>query len=143
MLQRLTGPDPVRADLLAFYKSIAIQCFITEYVFSLTDRELAAAQVARERVAAALASGAEIAPILLVAVAAYIPLAMLPASEKLLIRKWPAAIDRLLDQQVREPLKERELEPSIPRLTPIEDRVSRLVQEQYEESPYPRWIKSA
>ena len=77
------------------------------------------------------------------AVAAYIPLAMLPASEKLLIRKWPAAIDRLLDQQVREPLKERELEPSIPRLTPIEDRVSRLVQEQYEESPYPRWIKSA
>jgi tetratricopeptide (TPR) repeat protein len=143
MLQRLTGPDPIGADLLALHKSVAIQCFITEYVFSVTERELAAAQAARERVAAALASGPEIPPILLVAAAAYFPLATLPASEKLLIRKWPAAIARLLDQQVREPLKERELEPLIPRLTPIKDRVSRLVQEQYEENLYPRWIKSA
>jgi ubiquinone/menaquinone biosynthesis C-methylase UbiE len=60
----------------------------------------------------------------------------------MLTRKWPAAIARLLDQQVREPLKERELEPSIPRLTPIEDRISRLVQKQYDENPYPRWIKT-
>ena len=43
---------------------------------------------------------------------------------------------------MREPLKERELESSIPRLTPIEDRISRLVQEQYDESPYPRWIST-
>jgi 2-polyprenyl-3-methyl-5-hydroxy-6-metoxy-1,4-benzoquinol methylase len=143
MLKRLTRPDPISADLLALCKSLAIQCFITEYVFSVPERELAAAQVARERVTAALASGTEIAPISLVAVAAYFPLATLPASEKLLTRKWPAAIARLLDQQVREPLKERELESSIPRLTSIEDRVSRLVQEQYEENPYPRWIKSA
>jgi 2-polyprenyl-3-methyl-5-hydroxy-6-metoxy-1,4-benzoquinol methylase len=143
MLKRLTRPDPISADLLALCKSLAIQCFITEYVFSVPERELAAAQAARERVTAALASGTEIAPISLVAVAAYFPLATLPASEKLLTRKWPAAIARLLDQQVREPLKERELESSIPRLTSIEDRVSRLVQEQYEENPYPRWIKSA
>ena len=143
LLERLTRPDPIGANLLAFYTSLAIQCFITEYVFSVTERELATAQAARERVAAALASGAEIAPILLVAVAAYFPLATLAGSEKLLTRKWPAAITRLLDQQVREPLKECELESSIPRLTPIEDRVSRLVQEQYEESPYPRWIEGA
>ena len=96
MLERLTRPDPIWADLLAFYKSLAIQCFITEYVFSVTERELAAAQAARERVAAALASGAEVAPILLVAVAAYFPLAALPESEKMLTRKWPAAIARTL-----------------------------------------------
>src|SRR5262249_17398233 len=28
---------------------------------------------------------------------------------------------------------------TIPRLTPIEDDVSRLVQDQYEQNPYPRW----
>jgi 2-polyprenyl-3-methyl-5-hydroxy-6-metoxy-1,4-benzoquinol methylase len=142
MLECLTRSDLISADQLAFYKSIAIQCFITEYVFTVTEQELGAAQAARETVAAALASGAEIAPVLLVAVAAYFPLATLPAPEKLLTRKWPAAIARLLDQQVREPLKERELESSIPRLTPIEDRISRLVQKQYDESPYPRWIKT-
>jgi 2-polyprenyl-3-methyl-5-hydroxy-6-metoxy-1,4-benzoquinol methylase/tetratricopeptide (TPR) repeat protein len=142
MLERLTRPDPIAADLLAFYKSLAIQCFITEYVFSVTERELAAAQAARERLVAAFASGAEVAPILLVAVAAYFPLATLPGSEKMLTRKWPAAIASLLDQQVREPLKERELESSIPQLTPIGDHISRLVQKQYDESPYPRWIKT-
>jgi 2-polyprenyl-3-methyl-5-hydroxy-6-metoxy-1,4-benzoquinol methylase len=142
MLGRLTRPDPISADQLAFCKSIAIQCFITEYVFTVTEQELVAAQAARERVVAALASDAEVAPILLVAVAAYFPLARLPGSEKMLTRKWPAAIARLLDQQVREPLKERELQSSVQRLTPIEDRISRLVQKQYDENPYPRWIKT-
>jgi 2-polyprenyl-3-methyl-5-hydroxy-6-metoxy-1,4-benzoquinol methylase len=142
MLERLRRPDPISADLLAFYKSIAIQCFITEYVFSVTERELVAAQAARERIVAALANGTEVAPILLIAVAAYFPLATLPGSEKMLTRNWPGAITRLLDQQVREPQQERELESSIPRLTPIEDRISRLVRQQYDESPYPRWIKT-
>jgi 2-polyprenyl-3-methyl-5-hydroxy-6-metoxy-1,4-benzoquinol methylase len=142
MLERLVRPNPVGTNLLAFYTSLAIQCFITEYVFSVAEQELAAAQAARERIAAALVSGAEIAPILLVTVAAYFPLVALPESEKLLTRKWPAAVVRLLDQQVREPMKEREVESSIPRLTPIEDQVSRLVQEQYEQNPYPRWMKT-
>src|SRR5262245_31069105 len=142
LLERLARPDSVGADLLAFYASLAIQCFITEYVFSATERELAEAQAARDRLAAALAGGAEIAPVLLTAVAAYFPLTALPKSEKLLKRKWPTAIARLVDEQVRKPLKERELAPSIPRLTPIEDCVSRLVQERYEENPYPRWIKT-
>lgn len=142
MLEWLPRLDPVGVDVLAFYKSIAVQCFITEYVFAVTEPELAAALAARERVAAALAGDAEIAPILLVAVAAYFPLATLSGSEKMLERSWPAAVARLLDQQVREPLKERELEPSIPRLTRIEDRVSRLVQQQYDDNPYPRWVKT-
>jgi 2-polyprenyl-3-methyl-5-hydroxy-6-metoxy-1,4-benzoquinol methylase/tetratricopeptide (TPR) repeat protein len=142
LLERLARPDAISGDLLAFYSSLAIQCFITEYVFFVTARELAAAQAARDRVAAALASDAEIAPILLVAAAAYFPLVMLLGSEKLLTRKWPAAIARLLDQQVRQPLKERKLESSIPRLTPIDDPISRLVREQYDENPYPRWIKT-
>jgi 2-polyprenyl-3-methyl-5-hydroxy-6-metoxy-1,4-benzoquinol methylase len=142
MLERLVRPNPVGANLLAFYTSLAIQCFITEYVFSVPEQELAAAQAARERIAAALVSGAEIASIPLVTVAAYFPLVGLPESEKLLTRKWPTAVVRLLDQQVREPMKERELESSIPRLTPIEDQVSRLVQEQYEQNPYPRWMKT-
>ena len=37
-------------------------------------------------------------------------------------------------------MQERELRASIPRLTPIEDDVSQLVRQQYEENPYPRWV---
>src|SRR5262249_56295777 len=98
LLERLARADSVGADLLAFYASLAIQCFITEYVFSATERELAEAQAARDRLAAALAGGAEIAPVLLTAVAAYFPLTALPKSEKLLKRKWPTAIPRLVDE---------------------------------------------
>lgn len=48
----------------------------------------------------------------------------------------------LLVQQVREPGEERQLSATIPRLTGVEDQVSRQVQRQYEENPYPRWIRT-
>ena len=47
----------------------------------------------------------------------------------------------LLRQQVREPEEQRQLRRSIPVLTPIEDAVSVAVRHQYEENPYPRWVK--
>jgi len=143
MLERLAQKEPLGANLLAFYASVAIQCFITEYVFSIAETENIQAEKARADLAAALASGAEIAPHLLAAVAAYFPLTRLAGAEKLLPRKWPTPIARIIDQQIREPLKERELAPTIPRLTPIDDRVSHLVRAQYEENPYPRWIETA
>jgi Flp pilus assembly protein TadD/ubiquinone/menaquinone biosynthesis C-methylase UbiE len=143
MLDRAAPPDAVAEDILPFYSSLAIQCFTAEFVFSVTEKELAQAEQARNDLVAALTSGADIAPVLLIAVAAYFPLASMPGVAKLLDRKWPTAIARLLDRQVREPLIERELQKSIPKFTPIEDRVSLLVQEQYEENPYPRWVETA
>jgi 2-polyprenyl-3-methyl-5-hydroxy-6-metoxy-1,4-benzoquinol methylase len=143
LLHQSQSSEPIQTEVLVLYASLAMQCFITEYVFSMTGAELTAAQNRRDRVAAALAGDAEITPILLVAVAAYFPLVMVPASKKLLKRNWPAPVARLVNQQVREPLQERELEPSIPRLTTIEDRVSQLVRKQYEENPYPRWVSTA
>jgi tetratricopeptide (TPR) repeat protein len=142
ILERASRPDAIPEDILAFYASLAIQCFITEFVYSVTEKEHAQAEKARTDLTAALASGTDIVPILLVAAAAYFPLVTLPGAEKLLARKWPVAITRLVDRQVREPLKERELQASIPKLTPVEDRISLLVQDQYEENPYPRWIET-
>ena len=42
-------------------------------------------------------------------------------------------------QQVSEPREERLIAAGLPRLTPIEDEVSRAVRAQYEDNPYPRW----
>ena len=77
----------------------------------------------------------------LVAVAAYFPLYSLPLSARLLERSWPEEIVTLLTQQVREPAEEHRIGTAVPRLTDIEDDVSLLVQRQYEENPYPRWVK--
>jgi 2-polyprenyl-3-methyl-5-hydroxy-6-metoxy-1,4-benzoquinol methylase len=52
-------------------------------------------------------------------------------------------VETVLTQQLREPFQEQRLRADIPRLTGIENPVSRLVQNQYEENPYPRWVRAA
>ncbi len=85
--------------------------------------------------------GGPVSPLWIAAVAAYFPLSSLPSAQALPARTWPDSINALLQQQVAEPLEEREYRSRIPALTSIDDDVSRLVQRQYEENPYPRWIK--
>ena len=53
----------------------------------------------------------------------------------MLTRSWPAPVEEVVTQQLREPLEERRLRAEIPRLTGIADQVSQLVQSQYEENP--------
>jgi SAM-dependent methyltransferase len=52
-------------------------------------------------------------------------------------------VNELLTQQVREPDQERQLRSSMPRLTAIGSGVSQAVRQQYEDNPYPRWVKTA
>jgi SAM-dependent methyltransferase len=81
--------------------------------------------------------------LLLVAVAAYVPLHTLPRAESLLERPWPEPVNELLVQQVRTPIEEQRLRASMPVLTPIGEGVSTQVRGQYEENPYPQWVKAA
>jgi SAM-dependent methyltransferase len=136
LLDIATSGGEASEETLAFCCAVAGQCFINEYVFVTTPAE--EAQV--ERLKAAIASGATGAPLALAAIAMYLPLHTLPDAVSLLERRWPAPLDDVLTQQLREPLQEHALRASIPRLTPIDDDVSQRVRQQYEENPYPRWI---
>ncbi len=126
---------------LSFYSALARQCFINEYVFSHGDDEIQQASVLRDALIAALEAKTPVPPLSLVAVAAYFPLYELPLAARLLDAQWPNAITALLTLQVREPAEELQLRASISHLTDIEDKVSLLVQNQYEENPYPRWTR--
>ncbi|MDO8811554.1 MAG: tetratricopeptide repeat protein [Gallionella sp.] len=136
-----TGSADEADYALSFYSALARQCFINEYVFSCADDEIKKATELRDSLAAALESQAQIPALCPVAVAAYFPLCSLPFSARLLEQQWPDAIAAILKQQIREPAEEQQLRASIPRLTGIEDEVSLRVQNQYEENPYPRWIR--
>ena len=48
----------------------------------------------------------------------------------------------MIERQISEPRIEQALCSKIARLTPIQDNVSLAVRGQYEENPYPRWIKT-
>ncbi|MDD5175802.1 MAG: tetratricopeptide repeat protein [Sterolibacterium sp.] len=139
----MTTSDAAVGAALRFYCALACQCFINDYVFCLADDEIRAANKLRDSLAARLEAQAPVPVLWPVAVAAYLPLGSVPLSARLLTMQWPEAVTAVLVQQVCEPAEEQKIVATIPRLTGIEDEVSLLVRNQYEENPYPRWVKAA
>ncbi len=131
------------AAALDFHSALAQQCFINEYVFALDETEIHQAGILAEALDQALANGTDVPAHWPLAVASYLPLGALSSASRLLERPWPAAVSAVLLQQIVEPSIEQALRPGIPTLSPIENDVSRQVQQQYEENPYPRWIKAS
>ena len=133
--------DPADTAALQFYAALARQCFINEYVFDCEEHEEAAAAACRARLLALLDANTAVPPLLLLAVAAYFPLYTLPEPERLLTRGQAGPVDDVLRQQIHEPLEERALRAAVARLTPIARGVSERVRDQYEQNPYPRWVR--
>jgi tetratricopeptide (TPR) repeat protein/SAM-dependent methyltransferase len=137
------GPLPQEADaLLSFACSLARQCFINEYVFNVDAAEDAEVCTQRQRLADICVAGAVPPAMLVATVACYGPLTLQPAYQRLLERPSSAALEAVLTQQVREPDAERLMAAAIPQWTSIDDTTSLAVRQQYEENPYPRWIKT-
>ena len=131
-LRHAQAGEAVPEGLAAFQAALAQQCFLNEYVFACAEDELFAAQSLRDRLMGALPDVS-----LLLTVASYFPLHALPVPET----TWPGVAAAVLTQQIAEPLEEQRLKHEIPRLTDIRDPVSREVQTQYSENPYPRWAR--
>jgi tetratricopeptide (TPR) repeat protein len=93
--------------LFRFCCALARQCFINGYDFDATADELDRVGRLRERLAAAVTSGASIPPLWVVVVAAYLPLHSLPGADALLDKSWPASLTALLTQQIRSPRDEQ------------------------------------
>ena len=142
MLTTSTVDNRCDERLLGFYCAVARQCFINQYVFSMTEVEADQAQHSQASLQRVLATGDPCPDLWPAIVAAYFPLHTLSKAEALLDRSWPACVSALLVQQVKEPAEESRIASSIPVLTSIESEVSRAVRQQYEESPYPRWVKA-
>jgi 2-polyprenyl-3-methyl-5-hydroxy-6-metoxy-1,4-benzoquinol methylase len=130
-------------DILRLFCALAQQCFNNEYTFACTIEEKELAERLRQLLTNALESRESIPELWLVAVAAYFPLASLPAANLLLQRRWSHSVAQLVATLVRDLKQEQQLQSSIPRLTDITEGVSLAVKQQYEESPYPRWVKAS
>jgi SAM-dependent methyltransferase/Flp pilus assembly protein TadD len=143
LLKRVRQANGLRlaSDLaMTFVCALAQQCFINEYVFSVSDEEREAVEGLQQSIEGFLERG-EATPVeALVLLACYVPLHRLPAAGRLLDRVWTGSVEQMLTQQVREPLAERQLATRIHRLNEVEDRTSLEVRQQYEENPYPRWV---
>lgn len=141
------GSDDAQArwngDLLAFFCAVAQQCFLNEYVYALDESEAAKARELQSALADKIKAGEPIPTLWIAAVAAYFPLHVLPNAAMLGEKAWPECIEALVVQQIREPAEERQIAATLPALTSIESEVSQAVRRQYEENPYPRWVRTA
>ena len=143
LLNAVQTRQAVSDAALGFACALAHQCFLNEYVFATTPEEDSQVESLRPVLHDALRSNAAVDPISIAVLAMYEPLHAQPFAGDLLVRQWTAAVDAVLTRQIREPAREIELRDLIPRLTAIEDEVSKQVRQQYEENPYPRWVHPA
>ena len=134
-----TLSGPVADTAIEILSALGIHGFHAEYVFDESAQETALIAAVEATVRAELATG-RMPTLKLAALAAYRPLLSLGEAAH---RLAPAVNDPdtfadLIETQIAQPLAERALGDEIRKL-PIDDAISRRVQAQYEESPYPTW----
>ena len=127
---------------LRFYTALTRQCFINEYIFDCDDSELITARACCTELLALLDAHAFVPPVLVLAVASYFSLNTLQNASRLFAANERGPVDEVLRQQILEPLEEGKLRAGVERLTTITSGVSEEVREQYEQNPYPRWVKA-
>jgi 2-polyprenyl-3-methyl-5-hydroxy-6-metoxy-1,4-benzoquinol methylase len=140
----LASQSPDRADpsLLRFCCAIARQCYINEYVYSCTTEESDGVTWLRDAISERLSEARPVPGVWVATFACYSPLSLLPDCQCLAGVMAEPPLAGLFSQQVREPVQESNYRATLQKLTPIDDETSRLVSSQYEEYPYPRWVRS-
>jgi len=130
----LSSADAVRDAQLELISALAQQCFLNEYVYSVTAEEEEAVASLTKTVSDSTSPNWGGLALL----GCYLPLGRLsevPEGRA----EMPDCVAPLFRQQVDEPRQEQAYAATVPALTPVTDAVSRAVQSQYEENPYPRW----
>ena len=124
-------------QLLDFQSALALQCFTNEYIYSQTDEEEKTLKSLDAHVRKYLENNDQPSPQIILTLASYKALNQYDWCNLL------AVTDEIKDvfiRQVEEPNQEEKLKQDLPILEEISDSISSKVREQYEESPYPRWV---
>lgn len=143
LLDDVMGLEERDDALLSLRSALAQQCFINEYAWILSVEEAEKVSRLLEHAALAIDSGNAPTPQVLLALASYQPLSSMPFADALREMTWPDAFRCVMRQQIDEVRQEVEWRAALPRLTAVDQDTSCEVQKQYEENPYPRWVKSS
>ena len=120
-----------------FIISLAEQCFLNEYVFFQTEEEIKKISNLEKKIL----NDKKINEIETAILGSYIPLKISEIIKNKLLNynSKNFLFNDMINMQIKEPLKEAELQNSIKSIRDISDDVSKKVKEQYETNPYPRW----
>ena len=120
-----------------FLKALAIQSFFNEFIFDETSAEVEKINLLQNK----LESATNIKDVKEDAIlfACYRPLTHLKNADALFSNDVTDDLKDIVEMHINEPRAEQKIKKSMPVLGKIADDVSRKVQAQYEENPYPRW----
>ena len=128
----------VSPEIIYFLSTLSIHCFTNEYVYIESDEETHLIGELQDNISQILSQSEQPEAIKILCLASYRPLHQYDWCQKL------ESLDNLEEAKKRlieEPLLEKIIAQDIPVLEEISDDVSLKVKEQYEENPYPRWMK--
>jgi len=128
----------VSPELIYFLSTLSLHCFVNEYVYIESDEETHLIGKLQDKISQTVAQSEQPEAIKILCLASYRPLHQYVWCQKL------ESLDNLEEVKKRlieEPLLEKMIAKDIPVLEEISDDVSLKVREQYEENPYPRWVK--
>ena len=126
-------------EVLKFQSALALQCFTNEYIYNQSEHEDEALKDLEVAVTEALTNGDQPSSGSILCLASYRPLYQYEWSSMLLITD---EIEEVFIRQILEPNQEARFKTNLPVLEEINDKVSSKVRDQYEVSPYPRWVNS-
>ncbi|MDB2377360.1 tetratricopeptide repeat protein [Luminiphilus sp.] len=128
----------VSPELIYFLSTLSIHCFTNEYVYFENDEETHLIGELQSEISQTLAQSEQPEVIKILCLASYRSLHHYDWCQKL---ECLDNLEEVKRRQLEEPLLEKMIAKDIPVLEEIFDDVSLKVREQYEENPYPRWVK--
>ena len=136
LLKSVLGGDNTDG-CLAFISTLAVHNYINEYVHSISSEEKVLLQKLKEIIEKQHFNGKRPKEKEVLILATYEPLRSFSWIEK---HDYEIAMEEVYRAQVREPLTEGAIRSQVVKIGDFTDRVTKNVQAQYEESPYPRWV---
>ena len=126
-------------ELIYFLSTLSIHCFINEYVYIESDEEAHLISELQAKISKSLAKSEQPEVIKVLCLASYRPLHQYEWCQRL---KSLESLAEVNERLIKEPLIEKIIAKDIPVLEAISDDVSLKVRGQYEENPWPRWVKA-
>lgn len=117
--------------------ALGIYCYNTDYVLIVTDDEKKSLYPLQSTVEKTVSFG-PMNTHRLALLACFVPLNTLANADAILTHA-PNTVSDLISLHITDFFRRKSIEKSIPVIALVSDSVSKKVQEQYEQSPYPRW----
>ncbi len=127
-------------ESISFLIALAMQCYVNEYIYEESTEEKSHVTWLVGEVNKRVLANKNIDDSVIVIIACYRPLHQFVWASDLVKNN---TLSVLFNRQFVESIAEKQIADTIPILKTITDDTSRLVQMQYEENSYPRWVNMA